>query len=130
MLPHLGLDPSGFAESRCAFTLALYEARDLGLRHAHRLAPMRGNPVAQIRCGQRASDILRMLVENACRSARRPYRHPGDPVRRRYKRPPALHGDTQYRWRWRRVAPRGTHHLGIGGESLCSGLFKEIDQIF
>lgn len=31
----LGFDPNGFDESRCAFTLALHEARELGLSHSH-----------------------------------------------------------------------------------------------
>src|SRR5687768_5980120 len=33
----LGLDPSGFDDLRRAFTLTQHEARELGLRHSHRL---------------------------------------------------------------------------------------------
>src|SRR5260370_31476970 len=45
----LRLHPSGFDESRCAFALALYKARELGLRHAHRLASVLRDPVTHIR---------------------------------------------------------------------------------
>jgi hypothetical protein len=42
----LGVHPNGFDESRCAFTLALYKARELGLRHAHLLASVLRDPAA------------------------------------------------------------------------------------
>src|SRR5271168_4525130 len=72
--PHgvlLRIGPSRFDESRCAFTLALNEVRELGLRHVHRLAPVLGNPVVQFMPGQRACDIPRELVDDSGRSARR-----------------------------------------------------------
>jgi hypothetical protein len=37
--------PSGFDDTCRAFTLAQHEARELGLRHVHWLAPVLGNPV-------------------------------------------------------------------------------------
>ena len=73
----LVLDPSGFDESGCAFTLALHEARELGPRHVHWLAPVLGDPVAQIRPGEQSSDVIRKLVNHPGRSAsRNPYSIP------------------------------------------------------
>ncbi len=51
-------DPSGFDDLRRAFTLAENEARELGLRHCHRLASVPGNPVAQIARGDGRCDAL------------------------------------------------------------------------
>ena len=73
----LGLDPSGFDDLRRAFTLAQDETRELGLRHDHRLAPVLRDPVAQIRPGEHAPDVLRQLVNHPGRSASRgPYSLP------------------------------------------------------
>src|SRR5713226_6018485 len=54
----LRFDPSGFDDARRVFTLAQHEARELRLRHAHRIGPVLREPVPQIRRGQRARDIL------------------------------------------------------------------------
>ena len=41
-------DVSGFDDTRGAFTLALHEARELGLRHAHWIGPVLRKPFAQV----------------------------------------------------------------------------------
>ena len=77
----LGFDPSGFDESSCACTLPLHEARELGLRHIHSLAPVLRDPIAEVRPGEPARDIPRKLVNDAGRSARwRPYPIPNREV--------------------------------------------------
>ena len=51
----LGPDTGGFHESRRNFTLALHEAHELGVRHAHWLAPVFSDPLAQIRPGEKSN---------------------------------------------------------------------------
>src|SRR5260370_7235525 len=55
----LGLDPNGFDESRCTFTLALHEARELGLSHSHWLAPRLRDPIAHFRPTPHRRDLRR-----------------------------------------------------------------------
>ena len=52
-------DASGFDDTRGAFTLALHEARELGLRHGHWIGPVFREPVAQFWCSQDACDVFR-----------------------------------------------------------------------
>jgi hypothetical protein len=73
----LGLDTGGFHKSRRYYTLALHEAHELGVRHVHWLAPVISDPLAQIRPGEHAPDVIRKLVNYAGRSvSRRPYSIP------------------------------------------------------
>jgi hypothetical protein len=70
----LAFDPGGFDDLRRTFTLTQHEARELGLRHIHRLASVLDNPVAQIMPGQHVSNVLHKLVNHYGRSASRsPY---------------------------------------------------------
>jgi hypothetical protein len=55
----LRFHPSGFDDTRRAFTLAQHEARKLRLRHAHWIGPVLRKRLAQIRRGQNARDVLR-----------------------------------------------------------------------
>src|ERR1700716_1329221 len=55
----LRFHPSGFDDTRRAFTLAQHEARKLRLRHAHWIGPVLRKQLAQIRRGQNARDVLR-----------------------------------------------------------------------
>jgi len=52
-------DASGFDDTRGAFTLALHEARELGLRHGHWIGPVFHEPVAQFWCRQDTCDVFR-----------------------------------------------------------------------
>src|ERR1700733_6595505 len=73
----LGLDLSRLDDPHCSFTLAQYEARELGLCQMHRLPSVLGEPVAHVWAGQRAPDVLHKVVNNAARSARaHPYSIP------------------------------------------------------
>src|SRR5580765_3869498 len=77
----LGLDPRGFDEPHCTFTLALHEACEICLRHAHRLAAVLGNPIAKVRSGEHTREVLRKLLDNSGRSAGRgPYSIPNREV--------------------------------------------------
>ena len=68
----LGLDTGGFHKSRRNYALAL-DGHELGVRHAHWLAPVISDPLAQIRPGEHAPDVIRKLVNYAGRSvSRRP----------------------------------------------------------
>src|SRR5512140_2774675 len=64
-----GLDASGCAEPRCAFTFSLHEACEIWLRHRHQLSSVLCNPVAHFWLGKHASDVLRKLVDHIDRSA-------------------------------------------------------------
>src|SRR5579872_5404402 len=52
----------GLDEPRCALALALDEARELGLRHVHRIRPVFGEPRTHVRSGEGACDVLRKCV--------------------------------------------------------------------
>src|SRR5437667_6323178 len=53
------LDPSRFDDPSRTFTLAQYEAREPGLRHAHRIGSVLRQPVLHLRQG--SGDVLRKL---------------------------------------------------------------------
>jgi hypothetical protein len=75
------LGPNNAHELRRAFTLALREARELRRRHPHRLPSVLRDPVAQIRPGEYAPDVLRKLINHCGRSAGRdPYSIPNREV--------------------------------------------------
>jgi hypothetical protein len=84
------LGPNNAHELRRAFTLALHEARELRLRHPHRLPSVLRDPVAQIRPGEYAPDVLRKLINHCGRSAGRdPYSTPNREVESGTLRSPA-----------------------------------------
>jgi hypothetical protein len=55
----LRLEPNGFGDARCVFTLAHHKASELRLRHAHRIGPVFCKAVAHLRRRQRACDVPR-----------------------------------------------------------------------
>ena len=55
----LGFDPSGFDDTRRAFTLAQNKTRELRLCHVHGIGPMLRKLVAQIGRSQDACDVFR-----------------------------------------------------------------------
>ena len=55
----LRFDPSGFDDTRRAFTLAQNKTRELRLCHAHGIGPMLRKLVAQIGRSQDACDVFR-----------------------------------------------------------------------
>jgi hypothetical protein len=65
----LRFDPRGFGDARCVFTLAHHKASELRLCHAHGIAPMLHQPIAQIWGCQRTCDGLRQFVHYSGRSA-------------------------------------------------------------
>ena len=66
------LDPSRIDDPSRTFTLAQHEAREPGLRHAHRIGPVLRQPVLHLRQG--AGDVICKLVDHYRRGTRRrPY---------------------------------------------------------